>query len=287
MSGLVTTLLTLFAAGCLTSTVHAAQPTDSQQSAWNLDFTENPKLPSAFREFAVPRPDGTIMRAYLANIGPNSDARRPLMIYLDGSGAGSLFVETKGRIGVSLFGLLAQAADNNFHVVAGEKRGVPFLNKAYGSGENAPEEYTLNATYEGRVAEARLLLDTLLKQPRIDPTRVVLVGHSEGADVAAAVAAQDPRVTHVAFLAGGGPTQMYDLIILQRKRMRQRGATPEQIEAAVQKLENDYRTIFADPMSATKFFQGHAYRRWSTFFRHPPAGNLLKNAGPALRRPRQ
>ena len=60
---------------CLTPTVHAAQPTDSQQSAWNLDFTENPKLPSAFREFAVPRPDGTIMRAYLANIGPNADAR--------------------------------------------------------------------------------------------------------------------------------------------------------------------------------------------------------------------
>ena len=84
-------------------------------------------------------------------------------------GAGSLFVETKGRIGVSLFGLLAQAAHNNFHVVAGEKRGVPFLNKAYGSGENAPEEYTLNATYEGRIAEARLLLDTLLKQPKSIP----------------------------------------------------------------------------------------------------------------------
>ena len=58
--------------------------------------------------------------------------------------------------------------------------------------------------------------------------------------------------------------------------MRRQGATPEQIEEAVQKLENDYRAIFADPMSATKFFQGHAYRRWSTFFRHPPAGNLLK-----------
>ena len=42
------------------------------------------------------------------------------------------------------------------------------------------------------------------------------------------------------------------------------------------KLEDDFRRIFADPDSTTRMFQGHAYRRWSTFCQHPPADNLLR-----------
>ncbi|MBN2562889.1 MAG: alpha/beta fold hydrolase [Phycisphaerae bacterium] len=249
---------------------------DPDPLLWKLAFVDNPKLPPVFREFAVPRADGSTLRAYLAHFAKAADTRKPLMIYLDGSGAGSLFTMHGGRVGCSLFGLLARLAKDEFHVVAGEKRGVPFLQEARGSGQEGSEEYARHATYEGRIAEARRLLDTMLAQPAIDPTRVVVVGHSEGADVAAGLAATDPRVTHVAFLAGGGPTQMFDLIVLQRKRMRRRKASAAEIEKAVEQLERDYRDIFADPLSTTKIFQGHAYRRWASFFQHPPADNLLK-----------
>ena len=69
---------------------------------------------------------------------------------------------------------------------------------------------------------------------------------------------------------------MFDLLVLERRRRAERGDSPVDIERAVEALEQDYRAIFADPESTAKTFQGHAYRRWSTFFKHPPAENLLK-----------
>lgn len=259
--------------GCVAAIADADDP---PQSPWTLKFVENPRLPRPFRQFTVKRPDGSRMRAYLANFNGRLNDRKPLAVFLDGSGAQSHFSARGGRVGCGLFGVFAESAQEQFHVAAVDKRGVAFTESHSGRGENTSEEYTRYATYDHRVAETRLLLDALLKQPAIDSRRVLLVGHSEGADVAAGVAAIDPRVTHVAFLSGGGPTQMFDLIVLCRKTMRKAGRTPAEIEKAVQDLENHYRAILADPQSTTEFFRGHAYRRWSTFFMHAPADNLLK-----------
>jgi dipeptidyl aminopeptidase/acylaminoacyl peptidase len=45
-------------------------------------------------------------------------------------------------------------------------------------------------------------LDVLLAQPGIDPSRVAIVGHDFGAMWGALAAADDPRVTHLVFMAG-------------------------------------------------------------------------------------
>jgi cephalosporin-C deacetylase-like acetyl esterase len=61
------------------------------------------------------------------------------------------------------------------------------------------------ADYEmsvGIVKELRRALDVLMAQPRVDPTRVALVGHDFGAMYGAAVAAADPRVKAAALQAG-------------------------------------------------------------------------------------
>ena len=46
----------------------------------------------------------------------------------------------------------------------------------------------------------------------MDAARTLVIGHSEGGIVAAYVAAKLPKVTHVASLAGGGPTQLFDFV---------------------------------------------------------------------------
>jgi len=48
----------------------------------------------------------------------------------------------------------------------------------------------------------RRALDVLLTQPGIDKTRVAVVGHDFGAMWGALAAADDPRVTHLVFMAG-------------------------------------------------------------------------------------
>jgi pimeloyl-ACP methyl ester carboxylesterase len=261
----------------------AGEPQSAPSSAMTrstLAVVENKRLPDSLRQFTVRRPDGSEQRAFVTKDAVEGEQRKPLMIYVDGSGAQSQFqIVDDHMLSVGLYGLLTRAAGGRFIVAACDKRGVEFGKAAArpGSAEGASEEYLRHATYDDRVSEVRLLIDALAAQPNVDASRIVLVGHSEGADVAAGAAAADPRVTHVAFLAGGGPSQMFDLLVLRRDGMLKSGASAAEAEAAITELEREYRELFNDPTSTTKFFMGHAYSRWASFFSHPPVENLLKS----------
>jgi len=261
----------------LLSVLAVPRGVQADAEGWSLQWTDNAKLPPVFRQAEISRNDGSRAKVFLADFDKGLSRRKGLLVYLDGSGAQSLFSIADGRTGVGMFGVIAQVAAPNYHTATVEKRGVEFgASGRPGSGEGASAEYTAHATRGERIADVRLLLDTLIGEPNIDSQRVILVGHSEGADVAAGVAAADPRVTHVAFLSGGGASQMFDLIVLTRRRMAQQNKSPDEIEKAIRRLEEDYRDIFAHPQSETKFFMGHAYRRWSDFFNQPAANALLR-----------
>ena len=252
-------------------------PPTAEEPGWRFAKAENPELPEGFVQGTSKRPDGSEQSFYVSAFDRPLE-KKPLLIYVEGSGAQSQFVRAQGRVAYSLFGVLCQNYSDRYHVVSAEKRGIAFAESGNrGTAEKASAEYTEHATYEGRLEEILLLLDTLLDEPLIDTTQVMLLGHSEGADVVAAVAAQEPRVTHVAFLAGGGPSQFLDLIVLRRKAMREAGRSDAEIEAAVEELEEQYRDILAKRDSGEDFFAGHAYRRWSSFCLHPPADNLVKS----------
>ncbi|QDV90503.1 Alpha/beta hydrolase family protein [Phycisphaerae bacterium RAS2] len=246
---------------------------------WNVAFVHNPKLPPMFRQVDARRADGSNLSIYLGDFDDGLASKKPLLVFVDGSGAHSQFMVRDGRVGYGLFGFIADRFKKEFHVATAEKRGIEFgyfPKEHIGSAEGAPEEYQQNATYEGRTGDVCLLLDTLLKQPNVDADRVVLMGMSEGADVAAHAAARDPRVTHVVFMSGGGPTQFFDLVTLRRKGMAKDGASPEEIDSAVREMEAEYRDIIAHPDAIDKFFAGHAYKRWATFCAHPPVESLAR-----------
>ena len=103
------------------------------------------------------------------------------------------------------------------------------------------------------------------------------MGHSEGGLVAARVAARLTGVTHVALLAGGGPTQLFDLLQLARAGtfFSDVSADPGEREAYVRVQWDSIRT---DPESATRSFFGHPYRRWSTFLADSPIDALKEIA---------
>ncbi|MBN1945160.1 MAG: alpha/beta hydrolase [Bradymonadales bacterium] len=98
---------------------------------------------------------------------------------------------------------------------------------------------------------------------------VLLVGASEGADIAAAVAAADRRVSHLVLLGGGGGmSQAEELALLV-------GRDPEAYGiGGSEALQARFEDIRAHPDAETSWL-GHPYRRWSSYLWSPPTPYLL------------
>lgn len=102
------------------------------------------------------------------------------------------------------------------------------------------------------------------------PKRIVVVGVSEAAWAAAAVAAYSPLVTDLAIIGSGGYSMRQSLGVL-----KQRGAILFDVEAG-------WRQISADPRSIEKSWYGNRYRWWSDTMDLDPMQNLLKLNIPIL-----
>src|SRR5581483_1659123 len=78
----------------------------------------------------------------------------------------------------------------------------------------------------------------------------------------------------VAILAGGGPTQLFDLVELARQR-RQPNETAAAEEARVNRFYQDWSRVLADPDNPEKLWLGHPYRRWTSFLKTSTLEGLL------------
>lgn len=177
----------------------------------------------------------------------------PLAVFVQGSGCDSQFMMRAGAIAGGYQNLLFQAAHNRARVLVVEKPGVGFLDesKKPGTAEGCSEEFLREHTLPRWAEAVSAAVDAARALPRSDPRRVLIVGHSEGGIVAARVAAENHHVTHVASLAGGGPSQLFDFVTLA-------GARAVEVYLS-------FADVQSDPESITKFWKGHPYRRWSSF----------------------
>jgi pimeloyl-ACP methyl ester carboxylesterase len=209
---------------------------------------------------------------------PSGAAPMPLVVYVHGSGCQSNFVEENGRLqGRNGHSTIADVVRGRARLVIVEKPGVKLFDAPPdpGGASRASPAFRSEHTLERWAEAVHAALETARKLPEVLPGRVLVVGHSEGGIVAAKVAAEDPSVTHVAVLAGGGPTQLFDLLTLARRGLLLQSvskAPQERVDYAL----SQWREIQADPESADKLFLGHPYRRWSSFLKTSTIEQLLK-----------
>lgn len=202
---------------------------------------------------------------------PRAASPRPLIVYVHGSGHQSLFRRVDGRVvPANGHATLVDVATGTARVLIVEKPGVTL----YENGDAPPsatfrKEHTLERWVEA-ITAAILAARQL---PGVDTTHLLVVGHSEGGLVAARVAARLPQVTHVALLAGGGPTQLFDLLQLARAGTFFAEVSPDSA-ARVAYVLAQWDSIRADPESATRDFFGHPFRRWASFLRDSPIAAL-------------
>lgn len=206
----------------------------------------------------------------------------PVIVYVQGSGSQSVFtrVERDGAVIAAASGgqgSVAQFAKGRAMVVIAEKPGVTFMERPEhpGGAEGASKEFREEHTLDRWCMAVTAAMKAAITLPRADATRIMVEGHSEGGLVACKVAADNPEVTHVATLAGGGTTQLFDLIELARSGVMC-GSKPRSSDECVQWLLSQWDAVLKNPESADEMFLGHPHRRWTTFLATSPAEELKR-----------
>jgi dipeptidyl aminopeptidase/acylaminoacyl peptidase len=187
-------------------------------------------------------------------------------------------VEADGRVqGRNGHNTLADVVRGKARLLIVEKPGVKYLDNPPdpGGASRGSPEFHKEHTLERWVEAVHAAIVACRKLPKIRADRLLVAGHSEGGIVAAKLAGDYDRISHVAVLAGGGPTQLYDLLTLAKEGefFRRVSDDPQQ---RVQHVLNEWNKIQADPDNADKLFFGHPYRRWSSFLKTSTLEQLLR-----------
>ncbi len=209
---------------------------------------------------------------------PEGTEPLPLVVYVHGSGGQSHFAEVNGRVeGRNGHSSIADAIKGRAHLLIVEKPGVNFLDAPSDAGgaARASEEFRAEHTLDRWTEAVRAAVEAARKLAQIRAGSILVIGHSEGGIVAAKLAADHRWITHVAVLAGGGPSQLFDLLTLARQ-----GEFFQHISEDPDKREDyvleQWRAIQADPQNSEKLFFGHPYRRWSSFLKTSTLEQLRK-----------
>jgi len=150
---------------------------------------------------------GTLSRPPATQAVP-AGGRLPAIVLIAGSGP---MDRDEVAFGIPIFGQLASAlADAGFLVVRYDKRGV-------GQSGGRVESATL-ADY---AVDARAVVQFLAKRKDVDPERIAMVGHSEGAWVGMLAASADKRVARLVAIAGAGTTGA-QLVLEQQRHLLER-----------------------------------------------------------------
>lgn len=240
--------------------------------------TQDPtELPIPFQRYTTKDKLGRTITFYLSR--PSSDDKNiklPVVLFIGGSGSQSLFSKRGERVAGGVQNLLLQQMKKSARVLCVEKPGVKYLDMpkqpggATESSEEFRREHTLPRWGEANIAALRAAW-TL---PNIDTAKTLVIGHSEGAIVATYVAAELPQITHVAPLAGAGPTQLYSLAALVAEPRP--GDKPGDSEKRREDVYKQWKKVLADPESITAFWMGHPHRRWSSFLKFNSIELLLR-----------
>jgi erythromycin esterase len=219
---------------------------------------------------------GRTITFYLSRPPRGSTEKLPLAVFVQGSGCASVFSRKDGKTAGGLQNLLLAAGKGRLRVLVVEKPGVRFgdLPRQPGSAAEGTAEFRKEHVLPRWVEAVNAVVRAAQQVPGVDWSRALAVGHSEGGIVAAHLAAANRNVTHVALLAGGGPTQLFDLLELAA-RPRRAGEPAEEARARVRRVQEGWAAVRADPESADKLWLGHPHRRWTSFLKTSTQEGLL------------
>jgi pimeloyl-ACP methyl ester carboxylesterase len=222
------------------------------------------------------------------HVTKNYDNRKkPMIVYLDGSGNFPIYYKTKsGRYSTSI-PLDVKRYAREYFIVLISKPETPFSDSLqYSASGRAyyPEKESFHTLYslDWRRDAASEAINFLVKQLPVDQNKIIVMGYSEGAQVAPAVAVKNPKVTQVVSFVGNALNQLYDFLIITRLDVERNNITPTEGQRIVDSLYTAFDKIYQDPLSTSKFWYGSTHLKWSSFSTSTPLENMLKLNIPIL-----
>ena len=210
----------------------------------------------------------------------STNFKKPLLVYLDGSGAYPLFQSFEGGYGSTVV-LDYQTLQNDYRILLISKPGVPFIDKVE-SDETGfplykePVEYKKNLSFNWRLESTDVIIKNMIRENKVDTSKVVVIGFSEGAQVAPSLARKNKYISHLILFGGNGLNQFIDPIINARMKATRGEISEIDAQKEVDSLFLEYQKIYTDPTNTEKEWWGHTYKRWSSFTERDPYKDLLE-----------
>ena len=218
--------------------------------------------------------------------------KNKILIFFHGSGGNPLFMQTikldtiqmvengitKSKIEKSIFLNASVPFDldkipTDYIFVLISKKGVPF--SADKNSYQPNQTFFASESLNYRVWQGNNVINDLTKKWVKKPRKVVIIGHSEGADVVAKLGHTNSKITHIGYWAGGANTQYYDFALFIQKEVQSGKKTQAEANKSLDSLFIDIKNIENDPKNTEKLWLDNPYRRWSQFT-EPAIDNLLK-----------
>jgi len=200
---------------------------------------------------------------------PKKIKKKHLFIHIDGSYPGPLWIETNPCC-VTLDSFTYELIPEEYAYVVISKHGFPFSDK---EDFEIPKGFWEKNTLDFRVER----VDEVIKYIQnhvFNPEKIVVVGHSQGTDVAAKLATINKDITHVGFWAGGGLPQLMEFIMFVRKDAISGKISEIQATQKIDSLLNKFEEMFSNP-SPKKMWDENSYLSYVSFS-EPPVQSLLK-----------
>ncbi len=159
-------------------------------------YNAPPDAPYTAEEVVVHTPQGLRLSGTLTLPKARATGRAPAVVTITGSGPEDRDEESPAIPGYRPFRDLADTLG---------RRGIAVL-RLDDRGMNGSDVGPLTATSADFANDIRAGVAYLRKRPEIDGSRIALVGHSEGGEIAPMIAATDPTIRAIVLMAGPAST---------------------------------------------------------------------------------
>lgn len=234
---------------------------------------------SLFKHYTLNDPQLKSFQIHLATT--DSTRVKPLLVYLDGSGNFPIYYQRKGSKNLSSsVPLDIRKYAQDYHIVLISKPDVPFRDSlsVTPSGRSyypRTEPYTALYSLDWRAGAASKAINFLMKKLPIDKKEIIVMGYSEGSQVAPKVAVMNKKVTHVVCFVGNALSHLYDFLINTRLEIERGHLSAEEGQKTIDSLYQEYEKIYAEPSSTQKTWYGETYLKWGSFTKTTPLENML------------